>query len=735
MSTFTFKGFTTGSVVALAAAQGAVSDSASVSNWGQGASGSVDILTVASSSQTAPAGVWFEAINVADFTFERDSGTGNAYDPSFHEITYIWTVRGNPLAAFTAPENMVTGWNDPNTAYGKKVAFLFNDPGTYTVDLWAVSPTGTTAIAEASVNVADPDTVYPGTNTICYSTGGSWSGEKPGCQRITSVAALQSALQAAATPPRVLFKRGQTITDMELFVNGGLLGYVGAWGTGDKPIVRSAHTKNAIQFWNQTSITDFTITDIDFRGGWDAASETGVRDLSPLDFKASPTACHYTIAHCSFSGFMGLFLGTGQDHPAQMIFANNVITNWRDYGMFVHNTFDDDVRFAVIGCRITQNINALNGGTKNGLYNNHGPIRCTDAANFYISVTDLFSRNGWSGLSPDNADQPCLRYNHLGSQNRFFNMDRCVCEGGFHPLAFAGQNGGTIENPGNFVIDKALLIGTAKTSKAFIVAEFGGLTVRNTIGIMPNSPFYHGIAWAGAVRYEIDNPIANNITTPMALYGSSFVNLRSAANDNNHDWLLEQGGGVFDIVTVENNVLHGPGLDTPVTGDAPVNTSGTIPGVIPRYRGVLYNFEHESGVLSGSVPSGGSFTLPYPQGTDQAYWQAIEATDTDHLIGIGSFFYVERGEFSVTFQSSNVRITNTTGSTWASGENWNLRLDRKSQLPGLDATYASPATLLPMPVVQSGSPGFETADLGYQAYDDFFCDVRTSPKSAGAIEP
>lgn len=735
MSTFTFKEFTIGSAVAFAAAQGPLSESASVPNWGQGATGSVDILTVAPASMAAPAGVWFEATNLGNFNVGIAPAQGEIYDPSFHEITYIWTVRGKPLPAFTAPENMVTGWNDPNLAYGKKVCFLFNDPGTYTVDLWAVDTTGATAIQEETITVLDPDDVYAGTDTICFSLNGGWAEEKPGCLRITSVHALQNALDAANAPPRVLFKRGQTVSDVDLFLDDGLLGYVGAWGTGSNPVIRPAYDKHAIQFWNSAAMVEFTVTDIDFRGGWDAATETGLKDRSPFSFFTSPTDCQYTIANCTFDGFTALWLGTGFNHSAKMVFANNVITNWQDYGIFVHNAFDDTTRFAVIGCRIMQNVAALNGGAKNGLYNNHGPLRIADMADCYFAINDFFSRNGWSGLGPDLADQPCLRFNHLATVNRSCSMDRCVCEGGFRTLAFEGQNNNTVETPSNIVLDKVLMIGTAKTVQAFIVTEFGGTTVRNTIGIMPDVPHYHGLSWKGGVLYQMNQQTAINQATPMAIYGSTFFSMRSASNDPGHTWPVELDSNIFDTVTVENNVLHAPDMDTAVTPDLPLTLAGTIPGVTPRYGGVLFNFDHESGTLSGNVSNGNSFTLDYPSGTNLAYWQTIEATDTAHMISVGEFYYAARGDFTVTFQSSNIRITNTSGVTWPAGQAWNLRLDRKSMLPGLDASYASPSAALQVPVVQTGSAGYRTADLGYQAYDDFYGTVRTSPKSAGAIEP
>lgn len=736
MPAFTFKGFTTGSSVALSAAQDASNASGSVSSWGLASVGSLDILTFAPPSMTAPAGVWFEVTNISGFAVSGGPAPSEIYDPSFHEITYIWTVRGRPLQPFDAPDNMVTEWNDPNTAYGKKVAFLFQEPGTYTVDLWAIDALGTTATAEVTLTVVDADTIYPGTRTICFSTDGDWTGEKPGCQRISSVTALQTAVDAASQPPRILFKRGQDVADMNLFVDDAKLGYLGAWGTGPRPILRPQHKQNILRIWNSYADPELTITDIVFQGDWKSETETGLPDESPFNFITNPTDCQFTVANCYFSGFTATWIATGNSHPARMIFANNVVTNWRDYGLFVHKTFDLGIRYAVIGCQIAQRVTALNGGTKNGLFNTHGPLRCADAANFYIAMTDLFSRTGWSGLNPDRADQPCIRYNHLATVGRHFNMDRCVLEGGFQQLSFGGQNGRTQENPGNFVVDKALLIATSKTSKAFMVGEFGGITVRNMLGIVPNSPAYHPQVWKGSVAFEMDIPTDLNASTKVQIYSSSFLSLRNQANDPGHAWAVETGAGIFDDVTVENNVLHAPDLDTPETSFMPISLSGTIQGVTPRYLGVLYNFDHETGTLSSNVPPGSSFTLPYPEGTDQSYWQAIQATDTEHAINVGNAYYAKRGEMSVAYESSVVRITNTSVDTWENGDTWNLKLDRTSMLPPIDSTYASPAAPLPYPVVQSDSSGYEpTEQLGLSAYTDLFGNVRIPSFSAGAIEP
>lgn len=729
MPTFTFKGFPSGAPVSLSALQGTQSALRSVSAWGQGPMASLDILTVSGPTPVAPAGIWFEAVDLAGFDVPGGAAPGEAYDPSFHEITYVWTVRGAPLSPYAAPENMVTGWNDPNLAYGKKVAFCFPEPGTYTIDLWAVDRSGTTAIAERSVTVADPDAAYPGTNTVCFSSdpGESWAGDRPGCLRAGSVGALQTFIENAPSPLRILFKRGQDVSDVLLEMNSGLLGHVADWGSGDLPILRPLHGRRLFSFGNSPGMPMFTLSNLDIRGGWDSTTETGIPDETPLYWRQSSTPCHYTVHGCHFSGFTALELVPGKVNST-LVWADNITTNWRDYGAFIQNRDDQNMRIALIGSRFSQHVDALNGGAKNGLFNTHGPVRYANTARFYMSQCDLFSRTGWSGLSGSIADQPCLRINTSGGQYGELTVERCVMEGGYHVINMTGQNSSTLESPGNYLFDRVLMIGTAKTIGPFIRTAFGGMTVRNVIGVLPDTPRGHSNSWPGAIAFEQDNHDIGNAETPMSIYSSSFVSLLTAANDTGMGWPESEGSAFFSNQTMENNLLYAPAMLSPVIGAASVDLSTPVPGVTPRYRGVLYNFPHANGTLAADVPDGGSFIVPYPDGTDMAYWQAIEASDTKHVIGVGGFFHASRNEIAISFEPGGVLVTNTSGVLWSAGTGWILRLDRKSRLPEMETIYANPPQI-PMPIVLDISPG------GLNTTTDFRLSPRSTPPRIGAIDP
>lgn len=728
------EGFTAGSSVTILTDQGTVSAANSIASWGGSLAG-IGIETRGAGVSVAPAAFWLKAVNASGFALSAPP-PGTAYDPAFHEITYIWTVRGRPLAPFTAPQNLVSGWNDPNVMYGAEVAFVFPEPGTYTIDLWCIDQSGVTATAETNVTVGNPDAVYAGTRTLCLALDGDFTGKPAGALEYTSVASLISAIESASHPTRALLKRGETCPEFSVGREDNFE-YLGAWGTGADPIVSPPRSGRLALL---RDMTQFTVTGLDFRGGWDAATETGSSDDVAFFSRDNSASCWYHYHSCQFSGFE-IFEprpSNGTSPGAGTMMSNTTVTNWRDYGIF-SNPLSTEAYFGLIGCAIVQNPDALNGGTKNGLYNNHGPVRLSNFTNVCIAQTDLFSRGGWSALFPDLADQPCIRLNSApkAAGNRL-TMDRIVCEGGFYQISLETQNGSTPEFDANYVLDKVLCIGTSKSLDRFVSLAVGGTTIRNLIGILPEVRRYHSQDWDGVIYLSEGMAVPSNLESPIQIYNSTAVVLQSAAEDDGTGELPLTFGdpGIFSNLTAENNVLYAPNLDTPVNADAPIDSATLLPGVTPRYKGVRFNFDHEEGTLATDLPTGSSFTLAYPAGTDQTYWQALQGIDTRHIIrGVGDALLAEEGDFDVTFGAAEITITNTSNRTWEAGNGWRLRLDRKSLIPAMDATYASPQAL-PLPRPLQSSAALTTGGLGRRAYDDFTGETRPQSGDArGALLP
>lgn len=652
MSDFTFRGFTTGSSVAITATQGANSANGSVTAWGQGGLASLDISVNGPPTLMAPSAIWFQATNLSGFD-PQGPGTGETYDPRLHEITYIWTVRGAPLPPFTAPENLADGWNDPNRAYGPEVAMVFPAPGDYTVDLLAIDGSGNFGTAETSFTITDPGLAYPGTRTICYSNDGgeSWAGEEPGCLRVTTVSALQSTINSANTPTRVLFKRGQTVSDLgELIVDNGRLSYVGSWGTGTNPRITN---NGRFEYQNSHVEAEVRFVGIDFIGNWNGASETGSGG-NPLNMTASTVSCDYLLHGCTINSHNALVPNPRTGTPISFVVSDTFITGWRDYGIRAATWNDGSGaitgnRFALVGSRVMQRVDALNGGdnatrtgkggSKTGDSNDHGPVRIADMERVYIGASDLFSRNGWSaalaGGNPDAADQPALRVNEDLLDDAFYNVDRVTMEGGFQVIKMNGFSNN--RNPGNYIFDKVLMIATAKLFGPFVRASFGGSTFRNILAARPNVPYYpHPDSEVGYfVLFDAGN-IQANAAEPIAVYNCSLVSLVNGANDPGQPWAMYDGAsGGFATVTLDNNLVHAPFIDAPVTPAMPLDLSASLSGVAARYAGVAY----DSGPLDSSYSTAGAtIPVPRPEPTSSAY-----RTATSGRVAYDDFFGTVRG--------------------------------------------------------------------------------------------
>lgn len=748
MAQFTFQGFTTGSQVALSALQGGNSAQNSVSTWGQGSLAELDILVTSAPVITAPAAIWLEAIGLSGFDVSGPA-PGAVYDPTFHEITYVWTIRDAPLAAYTAPQNMIPVWNNPNVTYGKRAAFCLTDPGTYVIELWAVDSSGTTGTAQRTIVVANPDSLYPGNRTIAFAGDGTFTGAPSGAVQVSTLSALQSAIHAASVPTRVLFKRGETVMDVDLSSSpgsGGRIDHLGAWGTGAAPVLRPLQYDegNMLTWRSNGPETQITVENIKIEGWWDPLTETGsLGGGSPLYWRDKTNSAKILLHKVEMTNCDAQQLSANAA-PCDVLVADCIFENWQQYGCFCDK--NELGKYAFIGSRFVQSPDALNGGPKKGMSNNHGPIRITRCRWLVGDVMDMFSNDGWSGSYDC---QPCLRVgtDQTGTNDIFMHWGRSVMENGYQIINLEGENTAAEDNPGNFVFDRLLLIGTARQRARMVSVHKGGSSFRNMLLIQPDVPGYVGGAFQ-FFDFVANNPRGTNNAEPIRVYNVTAISLQSAANEASGPMEFIGGTGSFTDVTIENNVLHIPNSSSPRTDAQPIDTTTAIPGVTPRYKGVQYNYEHVNGSFGSSLANGASMTVPYSDllirdhngdgpgtQTNQSYWQAIQGTDTLHMFSLnGNVQHAANGDFTVSFGASAVTITNTSGSSWSG--NWWLALDRKSLLDSelpLQAGFANPATV-PVGTPTGLSPAIGGATLGLHDHLDFYEAVRADPASQGAIE-
>ena len=151
--------------------------------------------------------------------------------------------------------------------------------------------------------------------------------------------------------------------------------------------------------------------------------------------------------------------------------------------------------------------------------------------------------------------------------------------------------------------------------------------------------------------------------------------------------------------------------------------------------------------------SGGTLTVPYSSvtdqvynfnltdtgtQTDQAYWQAIEGTDTLHVLQLTGFggaqYHADRGDIAVAFGATDITITNTSGEDWAIGTTWYLRLDRKSLLPAFVSSLNSTITGLPTSADATDTDTLNLVVTGSKVYNDLLGAERPATNDTrGAV--
>jgi hypothetical protein len=199
-------------------------------------------------SGVAPLAVFFDA-------------TGNDHTSlGFHERGYVWDF-GDPSSGTWA-----TTGRSKNTARGPFAAHVFETPGTYTVTAVVTDVDNTSLAHRVTITVEDPDLVFAGDNTICFSTGSDFTG-CPSDNEVT-LSAFSEALAYAEPGRRLLLKRGDTFSGAsraDLDASGP--GIVGAFGSGDPPAIDMTYSGGLIRLSDSSpTIDDWRIMDLHFIG-------------------------------------------------------------------------------------------------------------------------------------------------------------------------------------------------------------------------------------------------------------------------------------------------------------------------------------------------------------------------------------------------------------------------------------------------------------------------------------
>lgn len=280
--------------------------------------------------------------------FDATASTATGVTKPFHYLHYAWD------------------FDDPSSLYpsttGPVAAHVFETPGAYDVELTITDPaTGDTWTDTFTVSVGDPDTVFSGTDTICVSTSGVFTGAPSGCVQVTSSDARDALNTYAGDGKRVLFRRGETFAfDSSLILSITGPAHVGAFGTGASPDARGIYSNDPI--FDCTEDVDqlhlrYEGDDIRFEHVNFVYNST--INTSALD--ASDRATNILVHKCSFDGLFRSAVGLSHDlinfldvepHDAFTL-SQCRISDMNEYGIYIGGH-----RLAMIGNLCENNVSS-----------------------------------------------------------------------------------------------------------------------------------------------------------------------------------------------------------------------------------------------------------------------------------------------------------------------------------------------------------------------------------------
>lgn len=293
-------------------------------------------LVAARTSGVAPLSVFLDASETTDAGFSRP----------FHELEYTWNF--GDATAGTWAYGAKPG-SSKNTATGPVAAHVFETPGTYTVTLTVFDGTYS-ASTTTTITVQDPEVVFAGTSTICFSTSGNYTGCPTGATHVQTSDFDAAINTHQNTNRRLLFRRGETFTA----ASAGLIdktgpGIIGAYGSGTaRPIAKIV------------AGGDFPIIELSGR------TTPGIGDWRVMDFEIDGSSVFSSdVSGVGASGGFNQLLALRlyiHDIWRGVAAGTSILDWWNNYGSPGHTIFD---QWAVVDSTIT----ALPGCNSPGNYN------------------------------------------------------------------------------------------------------------------------------------------------------------------------------------------------------------------------------------------------------------------------------------------------------------------------------------------------------------------------------
>jgi len=501
----------------------------------------------------APLAVFFDAVGTSGIVQPPLSGGRREY------ADYLYTLSFGDTSAGT----WAISGKSKNAAFGHVAGHVFETPGTYRVTLNVSDGASVSNDYYVDITVTDPDTVYSGASTICFSNTSDFTGAPSGSTQVTT-SSFNTAMGYAASNIRLLFKRGDTFTNTSQNSLSSISGlYIGAFGTGTTPDDRGIYSNNpsidcsgTSNVFVPTNVTDWRMEHLEFTdttstgAGVVGNANTGnslhtFNKLKITGFNASIGSYHYN--------------NNGND---QFTYHCLDIYQGRTYCIFTGSE-----RLSIMGCRLrdsqTSHVCRVWQAYKGVIQHNEHSGACAANSN---------GRHALKLHGPSEALIASTGGDHLDHRTQYVIVsDLLIGDSGPWPLAIGPQDSINAENLQDILVENNRIYpgyGTQSTSADVqwtIELNARYATIRNNILTSDGSSsgVFHGVhIWNRGIEWTpLGNRVLNNtFYAPTTKASGAYAVYTDASTDQ---------------TTITNNLIQGAGGTYGVVSDNGTNTTTT----------------------------------------------------------------------------------------------------------------------------------------------------------------
>lgn len=557
MPSFTFEGFAIGTPVDLSITQGGSTVSDNVSGWGEVTTGSATIgIAQTDTAITQFDSVQFTATGWADFdTPESHAASGNVFKPRFHDIVYFWDT--GKTGDFSAPQNLISAHKSRRYAQGPVINVVFDEPGAYTVRLYAYEPSsGKWAVTMTTVTVTAADIAFA--KTVCINRNGdtNFDGTPPGAllYNLPSDNTFDSNTSAWSSNVgggnvQFLFKSGSEFTmDLGGVSRSDIPSEIrfGSYGTGRAEFTGGSGTVMSVGAGDYTSVKTIMLTDLLFNGTFNPSNSTG----GPSRVIGTGGNARLIVHNVEVNGYGGTVFNLQGSTTAYTYHHFNEVVMTRLGGQYpiINNAFTHpESSFAMTGCRIERDpASDFNEGFSGLGGQQRAPIRHNQSAWFYMAATDLYQCTG---------DQPGLKLAQFGVGGGVHNLHSNTIETA-SSACIQYHKGDTGEVDNLICRGNILIAGHAEGGTNYPITCGGqGSSVDANLMLSVDTVGDIAAQTRAGIRF---NPDGTSQQAPNTFRNNTVVNLKTTSTNINGNYGDFVNSGMD--VTDGSNILHGPSL-------------------------------------------------------------------------------------------------------------------------------------------------------------------------------